>query len=74
MTWEIVVGLITLVGAVITIATIISNNTRAMTEVKCSIDSLNDTVKSQALDLKSVQMTVQDHETRITVLEKGNGK
>lgn len=69
MTWEIVIGLITLVGAVISIGTIISNNTKALTEVRCSIDALNDTVKTQGKDIHDLGVTAANHETRITVLE-----
>lgn len=69
MSWEIVVGIFALVGAFISIGTIISNNTKAMTEVKCSIDSLNATVVGQGKDLKDVKNKVDDHEKRIIILE-----
>lgn len=71
MTWEIVVGLIALVGAVVTIGSIISNNTKAMTEVKCSIDNLNNTVKGQDGDIRHLYDVTNDHETRLVVIEKG---
>lgn len=70
MTWEIVVGLITLCGCVISIGTIISNNTKALTEVRCSIDALNETVRTQGKDIHALSVTTANHETRITVLEK----
>jgi hypothetical protein len=37
MTWEIVVGLITLVSAIISICKIVANNTKALTEVSVSL-------------------------------------
>ena len=40
MTWEIIAGLIAFVGFIISIGKIVSNNTQALTEVKCSIDDL----------------------------------
>ena len=41
MTWEIVAGLITLVGAIITIGKVISGNTKALTKLEDSINRLD---------------------------------
>ena len=38
MTWEIIAAIIALAGFIISIGKIVSNNTKALTEVKCSID------------------------------------
>lgn len=70
MSWEIVAGLITLVGAVIGIGKVIANNTSALTEVRCGIEELKAVLSDQKEDLKDVSAQVEDHETRITVLEK----
>lgn len=69
MTWEIVVGLIALVGFIISIAKIVSNNTEALTEVKCSIDNLRAAFSEQKENVEHIQDEVNDHETRISVLE-----
>ncbi|MBQ2001410.1 MAG: hypothetical protein UHZ05_01845 [Acutalibacteraceae bacterium] len=69
MTWEILVGLVTLVPACIAICTVVSNNTKAMTEVKCGLDELKSTLRDQKKELRSIEETVADHEVRITRLE-----
>lgn len=69
MTWDIVVGIIALVSAVIAVGKIISNNTRTMTELKCSIDSLSQSFGTQRADLKDAQATLADHEARLIRLE-----
>lgn len=69
MSWEIIVGFITFVGFIISIAKIVSNNTKALTEVKCSIDSLRDSFNKQKDDFEHVKCEVNEHETRISILE-----
>lgn len=69
MTWEIVVGLIALVGFVVSIGKIVSNNTKALTEVKCSIDSLKEAFSEQKAKVDVIGDEVNDHELRITILE-----
>lgn len=44
MTWEIVVGLITLAGILITFGTIVAKNASVMTELKCAVKELNETI------------------------------
>lgn len=69
MTWEIVVGLIALVGFIISIGKIVSNNTEALTEVKCSIDNLRDAFSEEKEKVEHIKDEVSNHETRISVLE-----
>lgn len=69
MSWEIVVGIITLFGFVISIGKLISNNTKALTELQCSIDSLKESLKRDENNLKVVEEKVDNHEIRITKLE-----
>lgn len=69
MSWEIVVGIITLFGFVISIGKLISNNTKALTELQCSIDSLKKSLKRDENNLKIVEEKVDNHEIRITKLE-----
>ena len=69
MSWEIVVGIITLFGFVISIGKLISNNTKALTELQCSIDSLKKYLKRDENNLKVVEEKVDNHEIRITKLE-----
>ena len=69
MSWEIVVGIITLFGFIISIGKLISNNTKALTELQCSIDSLKKSLKRDEKNLKVVEEKVDNHEIRITKLE-----
>lgn len=69
MSWEIIVGIITLFGFVISIGKLISNNTKALTELQCSIDSLKKSLKRDENNLKVVEEKVDNHEIRITKLE-----
>ena len=74
MTWEIVVGILTLIGGFGGIAKVVSNNTKAMTELKCGIIELKDKTEHQESDLDYVGSKVDDHEIRLIKLEgKVNG-
>ena len=70
MSWEIIAGFITLAGSGITICKIVSANTKALTKLEDSITRLDATLTAQGKDLEEIDKTVQNHETRITVLEQ----
>ncbi len=81
MTWEIVMGLITLGSALLGVAKLISNNTRAMTEIRCSVEALNDSLKAQRKEVAGLHQTVDELSERLLTLEckgytakKGGGK
>lgn len=69
MTWEIVVGIITIVGAVLSITKIVKNNTTAMTEVRCSVDELNRNLKNQNSKIEKLEEGIEDHEKRLIKIE-----
>ncbi len=69
MTWEILAGLVALMPACIAVCTVVSNNTKAMTEVKCGLDELKSTLREQKKELRAVEETLSDHEVRISRLE-----
>lgn len=70
MTWELLSSIIVLVGFIITIGKIVSANTKALTRLEDSIDRLDKTLNKQDKDIHHLDDTVQDHETRISVLER----
>nr|CAI9750282.1 hypothetical protein JMPHXYHW_JMPHXYHW_CDS_0016 [uncultured phage] len=70
MTWEIFLGIVALTGFVITIGKIVSANTKAMQKLKDSILELNKTITEEKKDLHDLDEVVQNHETRITLLER----
>lgn len=69
MTFEILSGLIVVVGFIITIGRIVSANTKALTKLEDSISRLDVTLSEQKHNIHDLDDTVHDHETRISILE-----
>lgn len=69
MTWEIFLGIVALTGFVITIGRIVSQNTRAMQKLEDSIVELDRTIKEDRKNIDDLDNTIQNHETRIQLLE-----
>ena len=73
MSWEIVVGIITLVGFIISVASIAVKLASIVAKLQASIDSLNQTLETMQNDNKEIRQTIRedldDHESRITILE-----
>ena len=70
MTWEIFLGIVALTGFVISIGKIVSANTKALTKLEDSILELNRTIIEEKKDINELDNTVQNHETRIQLLER----
>ena len=70
MTWEIFLGLVALTGFVISIGRIVSMSTKAMQRLEDSILELNKTLTEEKKNVKELDDVVQNHETRITLLER----
>ena len=69
MTWEIFLGIVALTGFVISIGRIVSMNTKAMQKLEDSIVKLDETIREEKKDISDLDDVVQNHETRITLLE-----
>ena len=69
MTWQIFLGLVSLTGFVISIRRIVSMNTKAMQKLEDSIVRLDETIREEKKDINELDETVQNHETRIQLLE-----
>jgi hypothetical protein len=69
MTWEIVLGLIALVGAVISITTPLLKLNTSITRLNCSIDNLNTGMEKSDERITCHGKQIDDHEHRITILE-----
>lgn len=69
MTWEIFLGIVALTGFVISIGRIVSMNTKAMQKLEDSIIRLDETIREEKRDIDNLDETVQNHETRIQLLE-----
>ena len=70
MTWEIFLGIVDLTGFVISIGRIVSMNTKAMQKLEDSIVRLDETIREEKKDISDLDETVQNHETRIQLLER----
>ena len=69
MTWEIVVGIIALVGFGISVTTPIVKLNTSITKLNCSIDNLNQNMATSNKRLDAHSKELDRHEHRITVLE-----
>ena len=69
MTWQIFLGIVTLTGFIISIGKIVSANTKAMQKLEDSIVRLDETIREEKKDINDLDETVQNHETRIQLLE-----
>ena len=69
MTWEIFLGIVALTGFVISIGRIVSMSTKAMQRLEDSIIKLDETIREEKKDISDLDDVVQNHETRITLLE-----
>ena len=70
MTYEIFLGIVTITGFVISIGRIVSMNTKAMQKLEDSITRLDETIREEKKDINELDNTVQNHETRIQILER----
>ena len=70
MTWDVFLGIVALTGFVISIGRIVSMNTKAMQKLEDSIVRLDATIKEEKKDIDDIDETVQNHETRIQLLER----
>ena len=69
MTWEIFLGIVALTGFIISIGKIVSANTKALTRLEDSINRLDKTLEKQGKNIDSLEQEVNEHETRISILE-----
>ena len=74
MTWEILMGLLPLLTALAGLAKTITNNTRALTEIRCTVSALNDTVLQQRRDLGAIREQLQNLILRVHDLEREMGE
>ena len=73
MTWEIVLGLIALVGFLISVGAIVAKTSQMFATLNAAITMLTETLKEfkkdSKTDRKELHDMVDDHETRIVILE-----
>ena len=69
MTWEILLGIIALVGFGVTVATPLIKLNTSITKLNCSIEGLNSNMKASNERIKSHGKHLDELERRVTVLE-----
>jgi uncharacterized protein YlxW (UPF0749 family) len=73
MTWEIFLGISTLVAFMIAVGTIISKASQSVATLNATINILSETLKEFKTDSKTehkeMHDKIEDHETRIGILE-----
>ena len=69
MTWEILIGLLTLITALIAIMNVVVKVNRALTALELSVKQLDDSIKGQADVNKKIVYNLSRHEKRLVALE-----
>lgn len=72
MTWEIVVGLLSLIGSLIAVMNVVVRVNRSLTTLEAAVKRLDDTVRGQTGKNRDFYDRIGDHETRIALLENKN--
>lgn len=70
MTWEIVLGIIALVGLIVTVTTPTIKLNSSITKLSCSVDALNENMKRNETRLNSHSESIKNHENRLIRLEE----
>ena len=70
VTWEIVAGIVTLLGAFISVMTVVVKVNGTLTRLDEAVRRLRESIEAQQRQSESFAKTLAAHETRITVLEE----
>lgn len=73
MSWEITVGIITLLGAFISVMSVVVKVNGTLTRLDETVRQLREFIEDQDRRNDSFVKTLASHETRITVLEREGG-
>ena len=74
MTWEILTGLMTLCGSLIAVFKIVTRLNRTLTSLEDAVQNLNESVHTQSEKNRVFYEKIGDHETRLCLLEVGEGR
>ncbi len=69
MSWEIIVGIITLIGCGISVGTLVWKLSSAVNRLECAVNNLIDWTAHQSIKNKEFYGMLNDHEKRISILE-----
>ena len=74
MTWDILSGLMTICGSLIAIFKIVAKLNRTLTSLEDAVHNLNESVSAQAEKNRIFYEKIGNHETRLSLLEVGEGR
>ena len=69
MSWEIITALITLVTFGTAICKIVANNTKVITELKCSVDQISKVFREQKERQECAEKVISDHSLHLAHLD-----
>lgn len=69
MTWEIFLGIVALVGFLISICGIVYKLSKVLASLETTVKSLTETLNDSKDDRKELHAKVDNHETRLVILE-----
>ena len=69
MTWDIALGIFALASFLIAFGGIIFKASKVMTSLEVAVKALNESMKDSKNDRKDLHDKVDDHETRVGILE-----
>ena len=74
MTWDILSGLMTICGSLIAIFKIVAKLNRTLTSLEDAVHNLNESVSAQTEKNRIFYEKIGNHETRLSLLEVGEGR
>lgn len=74
MTWEIVVGISVLFGFIVAVVTPLVKLNTSITKLDCTMEEINKHLENSDKQTIENSRRIENHETRITVLEEKKGK
>lgn len=74
MTWEIVVGLLSLVGSLIAVMNVVVRVNKSLTTLEAAVQRLDEIVREQAGKNEQFSARIGEHETRIVLLENSGDR
>ena len=72
MTWEIAVGLFTLVSALISVMNVVVKVNKTLTSLESAVNRLNVSMEKQSNKNREIFDELDDHNLRLVLLEKSN--
>ncbi len=70
MTWEIAVGLFTLLSAFLSVTKVVLKVNRTLTSLEIAVNRLNEFMENQSSKNQTMRKTLREHEARLAAIEQ----